>query len=110
MSIGYWSTDCQWYRVHQQPEVLCFIKPPPLHLDIAFSHKSRLDIWWRVKSIAHNTPNIVFQGDWGLTEAEEEVEERRRVSFCKAASSSCCSQLRIVQQTYQVCVLNCVVT
>jgi len=43
------------------------------------------------------------QGEWGVRyESEEEAEEERRAEFCQTVLSASRSQLRILQQSYQV--------
>ena len=42
------------------------------------------------------------QGEWGVTEADEDSEYRRRSNFSQTVMSECRSQLRILQQSYQV--------
>jgi gamma-tubulin complex component 3 len=41
------------------------------------------------------------KGEWGVTEDEVEMEERRRVKFSQTDLSTLRSQLRILQQSYQ---------
>jgi len=41
------------------------------------------------------------KGTWGMTEADEETEQRRRVDFTQTVLSTARSQLRILQQSYQ---------
>ena len=43
------------------------------------------------------------QGEWGVRcESEEEAEQQRRTEFCRTVLSASRSQLRILQQSYQV--------
>ena len=45
---------------------------------------------------------MFFQGQWGLTAADEEEESKRRVEFLKHVIPSTRAQLTVLAQSYQV--------
>lgn len=49
---------------------------------------------------------LIIQGQWGVTAAEEE-EENRRIREFQDSIPKMCSQLRILTHFYQVCISAC---
>jgi hypothetical protein len=48
----------------------------------------------------------LVQGEWGLTEDEEEQEQARRQEFVASFIPTTRSQLRVLAESYQVCCIN----